>query len=332
MKRFLTMACKSTFMALLVFTVTSAAMAQTKLPDNLYESLKEQGVRTTMNANDLSANWHVISAGELGFFALAMASEMPYQIYFYTKGEMISFGGDKYLVAYHVQNMSDDDSDEMPPPYYRREKKKGLLLKDSKLALALLPLNAGQSIYEIKQFDPQTDYIQSNVVAEQQSLSNLKQIGLAAMQYTQDYDEKFPPMVAARSADEIDEHFTGRNITARTTVQNRLRPYVNNPQIFLQPVTHRPYLPNYKISRVSLASIAHPASTLLFYEDAPNSAGKRAVAYADGHAKLITEEEFQRERKAQGISESGYPSAAKPVHKAKSKAVPRQKAKKPGTY
>lgn len=331
MKRFLTMACKSTFMALVVFTLTSAAMAQTKLPDNLYEALNQQGVRTTLSASDLSADWHIISAGELGFLGLAMASEMPFQVSFYTKGEMISFGKEKYLVAYHEQIIRTDNPADMPPPFYHSSKK-GYLLEDSKLALSLLPLDASQSIYEIKQFDPQTDYIKKDVVSEQSSLSNLKQIGLAVMMYVQDYDEKYPPMVAARNADEIDEHFNGRNITPRTTVQNRLMPYIKSKQIFLQPVTHRPYLPNYKISRTSMAKIDNPASTLLFYEDAPNSAEMRAVVYADGHAKLISEEEFQRERKAQGISESGYPSAAKPVHKTKSKAVPRQKAKKPGTY
>jgi len=316
MKRFLKMVAKSTFAALLVLTVTSVAMAQTKLPGNLYESLSEQGVNTTMNAKDLSSDWHVISAGELGFFALAMASEMPFQTYFYTKGEMISFGTEKYLVAYHVQNTPDDDSDDMPPPYYRSYKKKGYLLQDSKLALSLLPLNAGQSIYEIKQFNPQTDYIQKDIVTEQQSLSNLKQIGLAVMMYVQDYDEKYPPMVAARNASEINEHFSG-NATAKTSVQNRLMPYIKSKQVFLQPTTHRLYLPNYKISRASMASIHSPSSTLLFYEDSPNSAGKRAVVYADGHAKLISEAEFQKQRKAQGISESGYPSAAKPKLKAK---------------
>jgi prepilin-type processing-associated H-X9-DG protein len=331
MKRFLTMACKSTFMALLVLTVTSAAMAQTKLPDNLYEALNRQGVSATLNANDLSADWHIISAGELGFFGLAMSNEIPFQLYFYTKGEMISFGTEKYLVAYHVQNMPDDDSDNMPPSYYRPYKKKGYLLQDAKLALSLLPLDASQSIYEIKQFNPQTDYIQKDVISEQSSLSNLKQIALATFMYVQDYDEKLPPMVAARSADEINEHFSGK-VTAKTPVQNRLMPYIKSKTIFLQPATHRPYLPNYKVSRLPDSKIDNPVATFLFYEDAPNSAGKRAVAYADGHVKLLTEAEFQKERKAQGISESGYPSAAKPVHKTKSKAVPHQKAKKPGTY
>jgi prepilin-type processing-associated H-X9-DG protein len=329
MKRFLTMACKSTFMALLVLTVTSAAMAQTKLPDNLYEALNRQGVSATLDANDLSADWHIISAGELGMFGLALSSEMPFQVYFYTKGEMISFGTEKYLVAYHEQIMPDDNPANMPPPFYHSNKK-GYILQDAKLALSLLPLDASQSIYEIKQFNPQTDYIQKDVVSEQSSLSNLKQLALATFMYVQDYDEKLPPMVAARSADEIDEHFSGK-VTAKTPVQNRLMPYIKSKTIFLQPATQRPYLPNYKISRLPDSKIDDPVSTFLFYEDAPNSAGKRAVAYADGHVKLLAEAEFQKERKAQGISESGYPSAAKPVHKTKSKAVPHQKAKKPGT-
>jgi len=58
-------------------------------------------------------------------------------------------------------------------------------------------------------------------------------------------------------------------------------------------------------------SIDNPAAIILFYEDAPDANGMRNVAYADGHVAAISEAEFQRERKAQGISESGYPPVVK---------------------
>jgi len=71
------------------------------------------------------------------------------------------------------------------------------------------------------------------------------------------------------------------------------------------------------------SKIDSPATTFLFYEDEPDADGMRCVVYADGHAKALTEEQFQWQRQAQGISESGYPSAAKATKKTKPK---------PGTY
>lgn len=109
--------------------------------------------------------------------------------------------------------------------------------------------------------------------------------------------------------------FISGNATSETTVQTCLYPYTRIIEIFLQPETHRPYLPNYKISRKDVAQITSPYSTILFYEDAPSSDGKRAVAYLDGHVARIEEDEFQRQREAQGISASGFPSAMKPARK-----------------
>jgi len=346
MKHLLRSWCKSTFVVMTVVVMSSVANAQfgnkqhggnigigkgQYVPgsasmgadtgqsphNNLYAALKNQNVETTMTGAQLTSDWHIISSGELGIFAMFGAGRMMPQIAGFTHGKMVSFGSEKYLVAYYVQG-EDDVRDIYSTDSNRRDK--GYLFKDSKLSLALLPLNGNQSIYEIKNFDPAKDFISKPVARRADSLSNLKQIALATFMYVQDYDEKLPPMVAARSADEIKNPFNGK-ITNATPVQNRLMPYVKSKELFLQPVTHHPYLPNYKVSRLPDAKIKSPTTTFLFYEDAPDADGMRCVAYADGHVKALTENEFQHERRAQGISESGYPSAAKPAHKAK--AVPK---------
>lgn len=90
----------------------------------------------------------------------------------------------------------------------------------------------------------------------------------------------------------------------------------------MQPVTQRPYLPNYKLSRLSEAQVTNPSRIFLFYEDAPDAGGMRNVAYADGHVLALSEAEFQSQRKAQGISASGYPPAARVIHKAKATPKP----------
>ena len=311
MKHILQNLGKSTFVVLLIGALAVAAKAQNAEPANLYEALKEQHIATQMKAQELTADWHVITAGTTNLLlALTDSRDMPYQMYYYTNGKIFPFGKQRYLVVYHTRDKSDfrkrseadDDQD------------KGFLLQDAVLELSLLPLNDTQSIHQVKQFDPQTDLLEPEVVAQDDSISNLKQIGLALLMYTQDYDEKIPPMVAARSADDIQN--VSSNVTEHTTVQNRLLPYATNVKVFLQPQTHRPYLPNYKISRLGLDQIKTPPSqTFAFYEDAPDAGGKRAVVYLDGHVARIDEEEFQRQRKAQGISASGYPSAMKPARR-----------------
>src|SRR5437879_2050248 len=55
-------------------------------------------------------------------------------------------------------------------------------------------------------------------------LSNAKQIALAALMYSQDYDDRFPPM---------------KN-TAQT--QNLLNPYIKNKSLFTCPATQKPYM------------------------------------------------------------------------------------------
>lgn len=311
MKHILRNLGKSTFVVLLICALAVAAKAQNTEPANLYEALKDQNISTQMKAQDLTADWHVITAGTTNLLlALTDSRDMPNQMYYYTNGVIFPFGKQRYLAVYHTRDKSDFQKRSQPED----DQNKGFLLKNAVLELSLLPLNDSQSIHEVKQFDPQTDFLSPETVAQDDSVSNLKQIGLALAMYTQDYDEKIPPMVAARSADDIQN--VSSNVTEQTTVQSRLLPYVKDVKVFLQPQTHRPYLPNYKISGLGLGQIKTPPSeTFTFYEDAPDSDGKRAVVYLDGHVARIDEEEFQRQRKVQGISESGYPPAMKPARR-----------------
>lgn len=310
MKHILRNLIKSTFVVVLVGALAIAAHAQGDSA-NLYEALKAQNISTQMTATDLTADWHVITAGTNFLSALTSSRDMPYQSYYYTRGEIFPFGNQRYLVVYGTQDKSDFRKNDQA-----EDDQKGFLLKNAVLELSLLPLNDAQSIHEVKQFDPTTDLLAPDAVAAQDSVSNLKQIGLALFMYTQDYDEKIPPMVAARSADQIHEDVNSYDINSQTTVQTRLQPYTKSVKLFLQPATNRPYLPNYKISRLALQDIKTPASqTFMFYEDAPDSDGKRAVLYLDGHVARIDEDDFQQQRQQQGISASGYPAVMKPVDK-----------------
>ena len=197
MKHILRDVIKSTFVVLLIGALAIAANAQGDSA-NLYEALKTQNIPSQITATDLTADWHVITAGTNLLLALTSSRDLPYQSYYYTRGEIFPFGNQRYLVVYGTQDKSDFRKSDQTD-----DDQKGFLLKNAALELSLLPLNDTQSIHQVKQFDPKTDLLAPDVVAAQDSVSNLKQIGLALFMYTQDYDEKIPPMVAARSVDQI---------------------------------------------------------------------------------------------------------------------------------
>ncbi|RYX83889.1 DUF1559 domain-containing protein [bacterium] len=114
--------------------------------------------------------------------------------------------------------------------------------------------------------------------------SNMKQIGLGLMQYTQDYDEKMPNRLFSNNG-------------VNTNVQNILQPYVKSYQLFLCPsntyntnamnedssgLSRRSYVPNTdsgatgsngaigyeNASPIALASFENTASTICFLESA----------------------------------------------------------------
>ena len=93
--------------------------------------------------------------------------------------------------------------------------------------------------------------------------SNLKQIGLGIMQYTQDYDENFP------TAGGIDE---------------KLLPYLKDRSVFGIGTIHWAY---HAPDNLSLAAMDAPANTVIGTMDLPCG---QVVLYGDGHVKQVTKE------------------------------------------
>ncbi|HEX8465134.1 MAG TPA: hypothetical protein VF627_11005 [Abditibacterium sp.] len=105
------------------------------------------------------------------------------------------------------------------------------------------------------------------------SVSRLKQIGLGAMQFVQDYDEQF--------------------LFQNEFWRDALKPYVRSESLFLIPGTQTPYTFNDQLSDKSLAAVESPAETVLFYEGEAEKPtfrydGKAAICFADGHVKLVS--------------------------------------------
>lgn len=173
-------------------------------PKNLYEAMKAQGVASMISAEDLTADWHVISEDNSRYF--------NQDDLFYSKGNVFTFGREEFLVAYHIMNPSEQDQQDAQQYYFDQVHKRDShrttprLLKNLQLALSLWPLNRIKEFHEIAIFDPSKDIAEAPpqfLIDRNLSQSNLKQIALALFMYNQDYDEKIPPMVAARSAEHL---------------------------------------------------------------------------------------------------------------------------------
>ncbi len=107
------------------------------------------------------------------------------------------------------------------------------------------------------------------------TISNLKQMAIGSMIYAADWDDKLP------TAD----------------WQKQLGPYTKNRHLFVSPMSTKakpsPYTFNPALFGKNLRSVKKPSETVLIYEGSKgiiaflyNSRG--AVAFVDGHVKLVT--------------------------------------------
>lgn len=101
----------------------------------------------------------------------------------------------------------------------------------------------------------------------QRDLSQLKQIGLAANQYTQDYDGTLPLT------------------TDYSTFEAELLPYTKNGQIFVSPGTGLAYLLNPAVSGASLSSIGNPDTVELARDAQLNADGTLNHLEVDGSVR-----------------------------------------------
>ena len=118
--------------------------------------------------------------------------------------------------------------------------------------------------------------------ADIKSLSNVRQIALGALMYMQDYDETYP--LSAQKFPDL------------------IYPYVKDKSVFRSPLAEEgeriSYSMNPKLQNKSAAAVKNPAKTILIYEGKDGKPlfrydGRTVLAFADGHAKLMTQEEMK---------------------------------------
>lgn len=240
----------------------------------------------TLRPKDLDPSWRQVSlngptpsgiALPQGASPALLDSLTRGTIYF-TKGQTVLVGSETFLVAYLVPVRYET----VPYPNERTgwsgaSADKSLSEEDVTYKLSLLNVRQITSLDSVLAFAPQTPEEarkQAEADDNARSLSNLKQIGLAMVQYEQDNDEDLPPMRSAAST------------------QKALFPFVRDSAVFQQPRTHEPYLPNTSLSGRTLASFNSPSDMVTYYEAVPAPDGTRGVAFLDGHVKRIHESEW----------------------------------------
>ena len=116
------------------------------------------------------------------------------------------------------------------------------------------------------------------------SASNLKQLGLAIMQYSQANKDNFPPMNSMESLKAAVSSFTGAT-----------------SDIYAQPSTKILYSVNSALSAKPIMQIADPSQIVMIYETDLGTNDSRAVLFADGHVKRMSEQDWQVTKQASGI-------------------------------
>lgn len=279
-------------LCLLLPLASTAQNSNKTTADAVKEILSGKRAPLSYKLKELTSEWASMRVGQAlnmqDYMQMVSAMFSSGGVY-YTRGEILHVGDIQYLVAYTPPSTKPDMAALMaaqrPDPAMFKPTK---LTPDTVLTLSLINTVSLSSLSEIHPFDLDAELKRNaeevnppkdTKATTTSSNNNLKQLGLAVMMYLQDYDEVFPPLKTPE------------------TFRPLLMPYIKNNAVFFIPNTEPKvgYVANASLSYHTQADIAKPAETVMFYEPMMNPEEKgRNVAFADGHAKLVGEEEFQR--------------------------------------
>ena len=257
---------------------------------------------TELRIKDLDSSWHRLR------IVVRRPGDSSATAVCYTRGQTVAVGAHRFLLAYRPtlrpfsladmqkqfegrKSPSNDEMLDLILPTVKADTPLGAWLVDVAMIVAIenpVPFELKDALADRMSFNPETAVLAAILfpvfaqarekARETASLSNLKQISLAAMMYCQDYDETLPP---TKSADRL-----------RTV----LAPYLKNNEIWTSPVTGKRYAANPWLSGMSLASIESPADTVMLYEAVAYRDGARAVAFVDGHVKKLSASAWEAAR------------------------------------
>jgi len=287
-------------LVLLALVLPAYGQVQPGSTSSFKDLLSDKSCPLTMHMKDLGPEWTGLSvsggdSGASGYLQVlsSMFGGSPGR--YYTKGATVLLAGETFLVTYSVKGKPFDPSlftrGNPPAP----EKPTG----ESLLSLSLINLRTCGNVIDIRPFDLKEEtaetasassmlggWVEANHAATTAvSLSNLKQLGLSLCMYAQDHDDTLPAMDNPGA------------------LKQALLSYVDkdSSNLFVNPITKTPYLPNTVLSNHKLAKIPNQSSMVAIYEDASAPDGTRGVVFLDGHAKRIHEAEWPKLKHASKI-------------------------------
>lgn len=272
-----------------------AVLAQS-IQNDLRQTLK---LKQSLSIDELTAEFMAIKisddsqmGGAMPFMYMGMMFDMTegeeqfekvrYLDARWTKGDVVEIGGKGYLVTYKtdMNEVMMATSGEM------------VMTKQLALHLELVNLDNVRTLSPLADLTP-AKYAElfgdmfadisratrqvSGARGQTAALSHVKQLTLAMLMYATDYDDLTPYAQSTKTVAYVTE------------------PYMKNDAIWEtgNPEGSKFYF-NMAIAGVSLSNVLDPAATVMFYESRGWPDGRRIVSFCDGHAKIITENEWQQ--------------------------------------
>ena len=245
-------------------------------------------VPLSMQAKNMNSTWRTFRMdGVLADVTRSYYSNYDFGSFniYYSKGLTLSINNEIYLVAYRLKRPTGD----LVTGRLNEEDllKAMVLTPNSVLMLSLLNMRTAGNLQDIASFDAEkfaqaVDESRLRVLRTQ-SLSRLRMLMVGIMQWSQENNEMLPAMQSSAA------------------LKKAIYPYIKDNATFSQPGTNQPYIPNVALSGKSLEKIASTSTIAAIYEAKPDISGYRAVAFADGHVKRVTESEWTKIKKVSKI-------------------------------
>ena len=243
-----------------------------ELPDDLKAVDLNLGGLADMEA--LYSPYAGVTAGLRGGSPDLIQRVSAYLSCYWTTGKAIEWRGAEYIVAYRA---------DVPRPTlgYSGDSPAVATNPLSLQTLRLRVLRADQ----IASMTPRPDLTKSGWLAvvddaarskeggggsQAAAISNMKQVALAALMYSNDYDDLFP------------------NAHSASQAKSALMPYSKNDRLFkTQNPNGGQLLFNVNLAAIAATAIAQPTTMPLYYDSLPWPDGGRPVAFVDGHARYV---------------------------------------------
>ena len=295
------------FTLLLLLVARSPAQTPPSEDRSIVEAaIKGEFGPTTIQLKDLPADFSAIELTLSGFEGLqdleagvrrfdpsrtGLAGEdldrlSDFFVCYWTSGKIVHWHSNEFIVAYKAVYPKNKGGADAPAPG-------GELITLSQpspysnLTLKLRLVNLSQIISITPRSDVTIDEISHVIIKisapsvtgggnKEVAISNMKQLALGAIMYSADNDDVYPLA-----------HSIGQ-------AKMEVAPYLKNNKLYIsQNPNGGQILYNVNLAGVGATETVKPESVPLYYDSRAWPDGGRPVAFADGHAKYVTAEEWE---------------------------------------